>query len=232
LGKLAPMGALTLTAFVAGVAHVVSGPDHLAAVGPFSAGGRDGAWKVGFRWGLGHALGTLVVGLLALAARDLVPIDVVSTWSERLVGVVLIAVGVMAMRGILRTRVHTHSHSHDGVTHQHLHAHVGGDTAHAHAVPHAHGHSATSIGTLHGLAGGSHLLGAVPALGLATALEAGSYLLAFALGAVGAMTAWTAAIGAVSDRLKSPSGQAAYVLQWAFAVAAVAVGVAWLAWSL
>jgi hypothetical protein len=223
---------LLLTAFIAGVAHVVAGPDHLAAVGPFSVNGRRGAWRVGFRWGVGHALGTLVVGLTALLARDLLPIELVSVWGERLVGLVLIAIGVFAVRGLLRTRVHTHAHTHDGVTHAHIHAHVGGTSAHTHAVDHAHDHSPTSIGALHGLAGGSHLLGAVPALGLATAVEAGSYLVAFAVGAVAAMTAWTAGLGAAAGHLSTVSDRATGALRWAFALGAIAIGIGWLVWSI
>jgi hypothetical protein len=223
---------LLFTAFFAGVAHVVAGPDHLAAVGPFSVSGGKGAWRVGFRWGVGHALGTLVVGLAALLARDLLPLELVSVWGERLVGVVLIAIGVFAVRGLLRTRVHTHPHTHDGVTHAHIHAHVGGTRAHTHTVDHAHHHSPTSIGALHGLAGGSHIWGALPALGLATAVEAGSYLLAFAVGAVAAMTAWTAGLGAAAGHLSLAGGRAAGALRWTFALGAIAIGIGWLVWSI
>jgi hypothetical protein len=227
---------VVITAFVAGVAHVLAGPDHLAAVSPFSVSGASKAWKVGFRWGIGHALGTLVLGLVALLARDLVPVELLSAWGERLVGVVLIAVGVFAIRGLLRTRVHTHAHTHEGVTHAHIHAHVAGDLDHTHdqraGQRHVHDHSPTSIGALHGLAGGSHLLGALPALGLASALEAGSYLAAFAVGAVAAMTAWTAGLGAAAGRLSIVSEGAASAFRWAFALAAIGIGIAWLVWSL
>ncbi len=222
---------VVLTAFVAGVAHVVAGPDHLAAVSPFSVGRGRKAWKVGFRWGIGHALGTLVVGLVALLARDLIPVELLSTWGERLVGVVLIAVGVFAVRSLLRTRVHTHTHTHEGVTHAHIHAHVAGNLDHAHEQ-HVHDHSPTSIGALHGLAGGSHLLGALPALGLASAFQAGSYLVAFAVGAVAAMTAWTAGLGAAAGRLSIVSEGAASAFRWTFALAAIAIGIAWLVWSI
>jgi len=48
------MLAATLAGLAAGLIHVLSGPDHLAAVAPL-AGGRGRAWRAGFLWGLGHS---------------------------------------------------------------------------------------------------------------------------------------------------------------------------------
>jgi hypothetical protein len=222
---------VALTAFVAalaaGLVHVVAGPDHLAAVGPFSIEGKRGAWRIGARWGFGHAAGTLVVGAFALAARELVPLDLVSSIGERLVGVVLVAIGVVAVVSILRTRVHEHEHAHDGVRHVHMHAHVGGRVVHAHAG-HAHRHSAFSIGTLHGVAGGSHLFGVLPALGLGSTAAAVSYVSGFALGSLLAMTAFTAGLGAIAARL-SPSARLFDGLRWTTAIGAMSVGLLWIA---
>ena len=80
------MLAATLAGLTAGLIHVLSGPDHLAAVAPL-AGGRRRAWHAGFLWGLGHSGGVLAVGLLTLALRGALPIDALSSWSERIVGV-------------------------------------------------------------------------------------------------------------------------------------------------
>ena len=48
-------------AFLAGVAagllHVFSGPDHLAAVAPLAADGRRSQWRTGLEWGIGHTTG-------------------------------------------------------------------------------------------------------------------------------------------------------------------------------
>ena len=44
---------LLLIGFAAGFAHVVTGPDHLAALAPFaSRNGRAALWRLGLRWGL------------------------------------------------------------------------------------------------------------------------------------------------------------------------------------
>jgi len=53
-----------LTGFIASVAHVVTGPDHLAAVTPLAIDSRKKSWIVGLSWGLGHTLGMLLIGLL------------------------------------------------------------------------------------------------------------------------------------------------------------------------
>ena len=47
---------------LAGVVHTLAAPDHLAALAPFSVEARSQAWRVGVRWGLGHAGGIVFVG--------------------------------------------------------------------------------------------------------------------------------------------------------------------------
>ena len=89
---------LTLvTGALAGFVHVLSGPDHLAAVAPMAVVDRDRGWLSGWTWGLGHAAGVVVIAILAVLLRDLLPpIEMISAWSERIVGVALIAVGLWA----------------------------------------------------------------------------------------------------------------------------------------
>ena len=57
---------LAFAGFLAGFVHVLSGPDHLAAIAPYAVDGKSRAWRTGVRWGLGHAAGVLGVGLLVL----------------------------------------------------------------------------------------------------------------------------------------------------------------------
>ena len=69
-------------ALVSGLAHVLSGPDHLAAVAPLAAEDRERGWLAGWTWGIGHASGVAVVAVLAVVLRDLLPpIDLLSAWS-------------------------------------------------------------------------------------------------------------------------------------------------------
>lgn len=40
---------LALAGLVAGFVHVLSGPDHRAAMAPYAAEGKAGAWRTGVR---------------------------------------------------------------------------------------------------------------------------------------------------------------------------------------
>lgn len=216
-----------LAGVAAGFLHVLSGPDHLAAVAPLAARAHRGAWRAGFRWGLGHSAGVALVGLLALGLREALPVEAISGWSERLVGVMLIGLGFWSLRKAAQVKIHSHAHTHDGETHEHVHFHAPapGD-GHA-AIPHRHDHAALGIGTLHGVAGSSHFLGVLPALALPTLQAALIYLLAFAAGTVLAMTGFSTALGWVASRLGG-TGRAYRGLLQACAATAIAVGAWWL----
>src|SRR2546428_13784728 len=101
-----------ITGFVAGMIHVWSGPDHLAAIAPLAVRKPARAWIAGARWGLGHSAGVAVGGLLALWLRDLLPGNLVSTWGERIVGGMLFWVGLWALRKTVTC--HAPRHEDDG----------------------------------------------------------------------------------------------------------------------
>lgn len=216
-----------LTGLLAGMVHVISGPDHLAAVAPLAVRVHRRAWIPGMRWGLGHSAGVALVGVLAIALREILPLELLSSISERLVGVVLIAIGVWSLRVALRVQVHTHRHEHDGEAHDHVHVH---DPSHRHPDStgvHSHAHTAFGIGTLHGLAGSSHFLGVLPALALPTRVEAVTYLLAFAVGTVAAMAAFSSVLGLVAARGSQGGGRFYRNLMGTCSLAAFAVGGWW-----
>ena len=219
-----------LTGLVAGAVHVVSGPDHLTAVAPLAVHRPRRGWLPGLRWGLGHSAGVALVGLLSLWLRDLIPVDLLSSWGERLVGVMLFGIGLWALRGALKHNVHTHEHEHDGDRHVHFHTH-GHKHAHDRENAHHHTHAAFGIGTLHGLAGSSHFLGVLPALAFPTKLQAASYLLAFGIGTVVAMAAFSWGMGLMAARFKIHGPKIYRNLMGTCAVAAMGVGCFWLATS-
>lgn len=229
-----------IEAIVAGLAagsiHVLAGPDHLAAVAPLAAERRGRAWEAGLMWGLGHAGGVVVVGLAALLLREILPVERLSAWSERLIGAVLIGIGVWGIRQGSRYRVHVHPHSHGGHRHAHAHVHPAGND---HAAPHAHGEAvahvhvrakaAFGVGVLHGLAGSAHFLGILPALAFAARSEAIGYVAAFGVGTVAAMTAFAVLIGWMTRRFAHGGAIMYRGLLYLFGVAAITVGMVWLA---
>ena len=209
-------------AFVAGLVHVLTGPDHLAAVAPLAAADRDRGWLAGWTWGIGHASGVVVVAVIAILLRDLMPpVEMLSAWGERLVGVALIAIGAWAFRRSLRPE--TTPHVHGVVSHQHLH--LQGGPRWARRLGHAH--ASFYMGILHGVAGSSHFFGVLPALALPTRTAAFVYIAAFGVGTVLAMSAFAAGIGSTGLRLRH--GTAGHRrLMMSAAVLALAVGSWWL----
>jgi hypothetical protein len=197
---------LALAALVAGFVHVLSGPDHLAAMAPYAVEGKARAWRTGVRWGLGHSTGVLGVGVLALLLRDTLHIEALSAWGERCVGLVLIAIGVRAALAFTRLRRDRH------------HEHRSGP----------HGHAPFAIGTVHGLAGSSHVLGIATALVLPSDFTAYAYLLLFGVGSVAAMGLFSSLVGRVASARGATSLATQSALLAVCSVLAVAVGGFWL----
>jgi cytochrome c biogenesis protein CcdA len=210
---------------IAGLIHVFSGPDHLAAIAPLAMKRQRGAWLNGLRWGMGHASGVVFVGILSLILRGVLPVDLISSWSDRLVGALLIGIGLWTLRKALL--IHTHAHDHDGEAHEHVHVH-GRHGAKTHAVKrHIHTHAAFGIGTLHGLSGSSHFLAIIPALAMPSTALAVAYLSAYGAGTVLAMILFASAINSLSMRF---AGTAKVYRGFMFACSGVAmiVGCVWL----
>jgi hypothetical protein len=191
-----------LAGILAGFVHVLSGPDHLAAVAPLASGGDRQSWRAGALWGLGHSSGVIIVGLLALLLRGWLPLEWLSSWSERMVGIVLIGIGLWGFHRAFRARVHTHSH--------------------------AHPHAAFGVGILHGLAGSSHFLGVLPALALPGLAASLGYLGGFGIGTVAAMSGFATVIGLIATRTQHRGPVATRWLLSACSTFALLVGIAWL----
>jgi hypothetical protein len=210
-----------LTGALAGLFHVLAGPDHLAAVGPLAIEGRRRGWIAGWTWGIGHASGVVFVAVLALLLRGLLPpIDAISAWSERLVGAALVGLGFWALRR--SARVHPAPHVHGAAAHDHLHVQAGPQWLRRLG----HAHASFCLGVLHGVAGSSHFIGVVPALALPTG-AALIYIAAFGVGSVAAMTAFATLAGMLGSR--TPRHSLAYRATMATAsVAAIVTGTVWL----
>lgn len=228
---------IAISGLAAGGLHVLAGPDHLAAVAPLAADTRRSVWRAGLVWGIGHTGGVLLVGALALLLREMLPLDAISGWSERIVGVALVAVGLWGLRRALGVRLHAHQHRHDGAAHVHVHAHAGeathargathGEPA-AHDAEHSHSHTSFAFGILHGLAGSSHVLGIIPALAFPTLAGSVVYLCSYGAGNIAAMTGFAALVGLVAARARTRGLDVYRGLLTACSIAAVAVGGVWL----
>jgi len=173
--------------FVLGLRHALD-PDHVVAVTTLAS--QRVGWRrtslVGAIWGLGHALSLGLVGGVILVLRLSVP-PAVSDFLEALVGVMLVALGALALRRAAALRVHAHPHEHDGSTHVHLHAHRREEPqAHHHPHPLRGGLRPFLVGLVHGLAGSAAL--ALLALAAARTVTAGLvYLVIFGLGSIAGM---------------------------------------------
>lgn len=196
---------LELAGLAAGFVHVLSGPDHLAAIAPYAVEAKRRAWRTGVGWGIGHAAGVLGVGFVILLLRGAFPIQAVSAWGERLVGLALVGIGLWGVRAALIRARRPHAN-----------------------ISHHHGHKAFAVGTVHGLGGSAHILGILPALALPSNLAAGAYLFLFGIASVAAMGTFALLVGWGADRPRVSSPRAQGVLLGLPSVIAVAVGSYWL----
>jgi hypothetical protein len=211
-----------ITGALAGLFHVLTGPDHLAAVAPLAAADRERGWVAGWTWGIGHASGVVVVACVAVLLRDVLPpVALISAWSERLVGAALIGIGLWALRR--SARIQPARHAHGAVSHDHLHVQAGPRWVRRLG----HAHASFYMGILHGIAGSSHFFGVLPALALPTRSAALVYIAAFGVGTVAAMTAFAGAVGLIGVRTRH-AGLAHRGMLLAASVLALSVGSWWL----
>jgi sulfite exporter TauE/SafE len=216
-----------LTGFIAGFIHVLSGPDHLAAIAPLAIEKKMSTWNIGFRWGIGHTSGVLIIGIFMITFRNLIPQSLLSTFGERLVGIMLIGIGVWGLRKVISSKIHLHEHTHNGIKHKHIHYHKE-NLIHNELSPHFHTHTALAVGILHGLAGSSHILGIIPALAFPTKLESISYLIFFGVGTITAMVIFSIVLGASSIFIESKGLKFYKGLMLSFSFAAIITGSVWI----
>jgi hypothetical protein len=211
-----------LTGAAAGLFHVLSGPDHLAAVAPLAVDDRRRGWIAGCTWGIGHASGVVVVAVIAVLLRETLPsLDVISAWGERIVGAALIGIGLWAFRR--SARIGLSPHTHGRLSHNHLHMQAG--PAWVRRLGHAH--ASFCMGVLHGVAGSSHFFGVLPALALPSRAAALMYIGAFGVGTIAAMTVFAAGVGLLGVRTGNHPRLHQAMLT-AAAVLAMLVGGVWL----
>lgn len=183
------MPLLVLGGLIAGAVHAVSGPDHVAAVLPLAAESPERGARIGLSWATGHGLGTVLLAAFATTLRHVLDLPTLGAHAETLVGVLLVATG-------LWTLLRPHSHR-----------------------PATTFGAAAGIGTVHGAAGGAHLVVAGSALALplaSSALWLGGFVvgagLAMATVGYGLQLAGPRLTPAWTERLRIGSGALAVVV--------------------
>ena len=187
--------------------------------------------RIGLRWALGHGVVLMLVGAVFVVLGQSMP----QAWSqvaERVVGGVMILLGISALIRLYRQRSHVHFHQHDGLrSHAHWHSHQGeaahpGRNRHQHEhVPATHGPSL--IGALHGLAGSAPILALLPASAQSPA-RGFTYLLLFGLGVAVAMAVASGAMAYVAGSLSRSRRKNAFIgMRLASAAGSISIGL-WL----
>lgn len=223
-----------LAGIIAAILHVLAGPDHLAAVAPFAIERVKRAWKVGLLWGVGHLAGMLIVGVLFLLFKDLIPIEEISGYSEKFVGVILVILGIWILYKVFKPQkghkhLHVHSNEKERI-HDHEHIH---DNEQVHNHTHADakkGYVTTFfVGLVHGLAGVAHFLVFIPVIGFSTKSAAVRYILGFGIGTLFAMTAFAFVMGQIASFSKRDHDEKFFKgIRIASALFAIVFGIYWM----
>jgi len=146
-----------------GLVHALD-PDHIAAVGGLSAGGKKNvsfyqSLRFGLHWSLGHGSALLLISLFVFIAGNAIPVHL-SVIAERSVAYVLIMIGLLAFWRLFRSESH-----HNGPT-----------------------LAAPLVGLLHGTAGSAPLLALIPISQISQPINGILYVLFFSAGVVIAMS--------------------------------------------
>lgn len=181
--------------FVLGLRHALD-PDHVVAVSTIVSEHNSlvRSSMVGTFWGLGHSASLFAVGLAIIMLRVSIP-EHILPWMEAPVAVMLILLGISAMRRAFRERglqIHTHVHDHGDQPHAHVHVHVGAEHNHAHRMFKI-GRKPFAVGLVHGFAGSAALtllvLAQIPSVALGLV-----YMAVFGIGSIGGMLMMSAVI--------------------------------------
>ncbi len=192
------IGSVLILGAMLGVRHALEA-DHIAAVASLATRARSSReiLKVSAAWGLGHAGTLLIFGSLVIALGATLS-DRLSRVLELGVGLMLLVLGADVLRRLRRSRVHVHRHVHDDGS-MHLHAHRHDEVEESSHSPEQHQHDhppmsrALLVGSVHGLAGSAALV-LLSVQATKSAAAAVGYLIAFGVGSVLGMVAFSLVI--------------------------------------
>lgn len=159
-----------------GALHAVTGPDHVLSLGPAALQRPERSFRIGLAWGVGHALGTLVLALPVLLLSRHAQLPALASWGDRLAGVALLAAAAFAWRA-------------------RRHASDAASDARRPAL----------VGLIHGISGAGSLLLVLPVIISGSLQYTLLFLLAFALGSTLAMALLTTLIAKLGARWSRPA---------------------------
>ena len=189
-----------------GMLHAVTGPDHVLSLGPVALRQPRRSWRIGLAWGVGHAVGTLLLALPVLWLAHVVDVDGLAAVSDRVAGVALV---VMSLWSLFTLRRHRHDRDDD---HDHDHAH-GADR------------SPFVVGVVHGATGAGALVLVLPVLVAGSTAMSAAFLVAFGVGSTLAMAVLTTCIARLSGSL---SAKAVTRAQTTLTLLALVLGLGWM----
>jgi len=214
---------------IAALVHVLTGPDHLAAVTPLVLEKKSKYWKIGLGWGLGHVIGMLLIGLLFYFFKKQIPVEYISENSEKFVGFMLIGIGIWAFYRARKNKsklVYPHVHQTENETFIHIHKNDG---KHYHQQKQEHNvFMSFFIGIIHGFAGISHFILMLPVLGYTSKIDSVLYMMGFAVGIVTAMVLYVSLLFKFSKNFTEKSQKKLVYFQYTGDLFACLIGVYWI----
>lgn len=181
-----------------GALHAVTGPDHVLSLGPAALAEPRRSFRIGLRWGIGHALGTLLLSVPLLFAARLGMLETLATFGDRLSALALLVMGLWSYHGLRKTS--------------------GGEPVRDRRDP-------LAIGLIHGIGGAGSLLLFLPVLVSGSLGKTVLFLCAFAVGSTMAMAGLTSALAKLGGAL---ARSAIPRVQRVLSALSVAVGTFWL----
>lgn len=215
---------ILLLAFGLGLLHALD-VDHLLAVSGLSgmrSQGMKHSLAFSVRWALGHGSSVLIVGSLVLFFGMAVP-EKFSSIAERLIGFMLLGIGLMLLLDWSRKRSSLTMHRHDKMP---LHLHI--DTLKPVNPMHQHKHGTVLVGLLHGAAGSAPLLLLLPLTNMNSPMLGMAYLLLFSVGVLLSMMIFGGLLGNFFARLQKTNRQRVESLRLCLSIIMLSVSIYWL----
>lgn len=94
---------LILKGISMGLIHVLAGPDHLSALAALAVGTSYKSFVLGFRWGIGHSTGLVVVAIIFIALKGDLDLRMLGRYCDSLVGVFMISLGCYGVISAIRS---------------------------------------------------------------------------------------------------------------------------------